>query len=168
MVADATPLSASASISATSSPKSTLSLAPSSTIGPNSCQPSGCTAICSPPCSRDQVCSLATMQSCGQCPPSQCISKATIDLPNTSTTSNISSTTTNVSLIVGLTVGLGGGLLLMVALLFCWRRRQRKQSDKQTLILPTNTSDISGGQPTVSSHTAVSSQVYLANLGSAA
>ncbi|KAI8578978.1 hypothetical protein K450DRAFT_244404 [Umbelopsis ramanniana AG] len=156
-LADATQLSATASISSTQRPSSTLSLAASNTISPTNCQPNGCTAICSPTCSSDQVCSLTVMQSCGQCPPSQCINKSAIDLPNASKSPNISASQspgTNIGLIVGLTVGLGGGLVLLIVLFLCWRRRQKKQSEKNALILPTNISDISGPQPTLSSHSA--------------
>ncbi|KAI9276470.1 hypothetical protein BC943DRAFT_364330 [Umbelopsis sp. AD052] len=154
-LADATPPSATASIRSTQKPSSILSLAASSTIAPSNCQPNGCMAICTPSCSSDQVCSLAVMQSCGQCPPSQCINKSAIDLPNASKSPNISTSPspgTNIGLIVGLTVGLGGGLVLLIVLFLCWRRRQRKQSN--ALSLPTNTSDISGPQPTLSSHSA--------------
>jgi hypothetical protein len=102
------------------------------------------------------------MQSCGQCPPSQCIDKSAINPVNASKSPDVSSSQPpepNVGLIVGLTVGLGGGLVLLIVLLLCWRRRQKKQSDKNALILPTNTSDISGHQPTLASHSAVSSHV---------
>jgi hypothetical protein len=104
------------------------------------------------------------MQNCGQCPPSQCVSKSALDLPNVSSPDVQSSSTSagsKVGLIVGLTVGLVGGFLLLIVLYLCWRRRWRLRSDKQSLILPTNTSDISGHQPTLSTNSAVSTSLKL-------
>ncbi|KAJ2963001.1 hypothetical protein NQZ79_g1972 [Umbelopsis isabellina] len=148
---------ASASLSASKSTASVttttkLSLAPSTT--PDNCQPSGCQAQCTPACSEDQVCSLATMQQCGQCPPSRCVNKSTLDLPSSKSSSpNLSSSSSSsIPLIVGLTVGLGGGFLLLLALFLCWRRKTRRKAEHQNLILPTTTSDLTGNQATLTTN----------------
>ncbi|KAG2229123.1 hypothetical protein BDF21DRAFT_491489 [Thamnidium elegans] len=92
------------------------------------CTPSNCSASCSPGCSIDNVCTLGTMLTCGVCPGSKCISRATLGLPPLP--SPEANTKPGSGPLIGGIVGgiFGGGLLLCGVGYLIYRQRKKKNT----------------------------------------
>ncbi|KAI8069068.1 uncharacterized protein B0P05DRAFT_551456 [Gilbertella persicaria] len=91
----------------------------------SNCNPSNCSASCTPSCSANEVCTMSTMTTCGVCPDSKCVSRAALGLPTVDASSGSSS---NAGLIGGVVGGLvGGGFVIGVLVFFFVRRRNKKK-----------------------------------------
>ncbi|KAI8390085.1 hypothetical protein BD560DRAFT_379849 [Blakeslea trispora] len=100
----------------------------SSVYAASNCNPSDCSASCTPSCSANEVCTMSTMTVCGVCPDSRCVSRVALGLPPVADPSSSNgSHSNNSALIGGLVGGLLGGGLVIGALIFFFVRRDKKK-----------------------------------------